>query len=56
MTNPTKKFGVVTIVGGITVVMNVSVPCCATTLGAIANTTASVGEPSPLGSFHKYAV
>ena len=37
-------------------VMNVSVPCCATTPGAIANTTASVGEPSPLGSFHKYAV
>src|SRR4026207_842030 len=56
MRNPTKKFAVVTIVGGMTVVMNGAVPCCEITPGACANTTASVGEPSPFGSLHNTAV
>src|SRR5262245_60065379 len=56
MTNPTKKFGVVTIVGVIVDVINVLVPCCEITPGAVANTTASVGEPSPFGSLHNTAV
>src|SRR4029077_4560805 len=56
MRNPTKKFVVVTIVGGMVVVINVSVPCCEITPGAIANTTASVGEPSPFGSLQNTAV
>ena len=54
--NPTKKFAVVTIVGGMGVVINVSVPACEITPGAFANTTASVGEPSPFGSLHNTAV
>jgi hypothetical protein len=56
MTNPTKKFGVVTSVGVMTEVRNVFVPCCEITPGAVANTTASVGEPSPFGSLHNTAV
>ena len=56
MRNPTKKFAVVTIVGGMVVVINVSVPADEITPGACANTTASVGEPSPLGSPHNTAV
>jgi len=38
------------------IVINVSVPCAAITPGAIDKTTASVGEPSPLGSLHNTAV
>src|SRR6476660_8476742 len=37
-------------------VTNVSVPAPEITPGAIANNTASVGEPSPLGSLHNAAV
>src|SRR4029453_8977866 len=56
MMKPTKKFGVVTVVGGMKEVRNVFVPCIEITPGAIANTTASVGEPSPFGSLHNTAV
>ena len=56
MRNPTKKFAVVTIVGAMAVVINVSVPADEITPLTCANTTASVGEPSPFGSLHNTAV